>query len=141
MKRWRQNPKSECQIPKETRNSKRKNAARRTRSVLQCATAPPLSLCCARPVPVQSQSASGLARSKTSRPGARNLFRFNAQSSRARKFAPYPAAFERRSGLKSALLTAAVLLLRVVCTQAQPYSIDWFTIDGGGGLPGLRGGP
>ena len=40
---------------------------------------------------------------------------------------------ETRSGLKSALLgVVATLLLGATCTHAQSYSLDWFTIDGGG---------
>jgi len=37
-----------------------------------------------------------------------------------------------KSNLKSVLL-GTLLLLFATMTQAQPYSINWFTIDGGGG--------
>ena len=30
-------------------------------------------------------------------------------------------------------ISGAVLLLSALCTRAQSYSIDWFTVDGGGG--------
>ena len=134
MKSSRQNPKSEFRNPREARSPKPDTCPRRTRSVLGCGGSPPLfEPERAGRVP---ESASGLAQSKASRTaGARNLFRFNARSSNAIKCPPYSSAFERRSGLKSALLGAvAVLLLRVVSAQAQPYSIDWFTMDGGGGV-------
>ena len=42
---------------------------------------------------------------------------------------------ETRSGLNSALLgVVATLLLGATCTHAQSYFLDWFTIDGGGGV-------
>jgi len=44
-----------------------------------------------------------------------------------------PATLEARSGLKSALLVALAALVQVLSLHAQSYSLNWFTIDGGGG--------
>jgi len=75
------------------------------------------------------------AQSKTwRRVGARNLFRFIVRPRRAFENALAPAPFETRSGLKSALLKAmAAVLVCSASARAQTYSIDWYTIDGGGG--------
>jgi len=73
--------------------------------------------------------------------GARDLSRFNLRFNHAVVASPAPAPISARSGLKSALLGRLALLLAFIllpsafsiCANAQTYSIDWSTIDGGGG--------
>jgi hypothetical protein len=83
------------------------------------------------------QSARGLAQSKTWRfNGARDLSRFNSLFTQALLSSRTPAPFAAGSGLKSALLHALALclLMSVLCPAASgQYSLDWSTIDGGGG--------
>ena len=105
-----------------------KNAPGTMRNVLECGSPPPL-------FHRRPESARGLAHSKTWRSiGARNLFRFGVRSPEAVTYCPLPERFERRSGLKSALL-ALCLLPCALCSPAfaQNFSLDWFTLDGGGG--------
>jgi hypothetical protein len=70
--------------------------------------------------------------------GARDSSRFGADGSDALRIASGSCPFAARSGLKSALLCAATLCLCILpssfCLRAWgQYSIDWSTVDGGGG--------
>lgn len=47
--------------------------------------------------------------------------------------AGFPLPVEGRGRALCCVMLAAVLLLSTLCTHAQIYSIDWHTIDGGGG--------
>ena len=89
-----------------------------------------------------SESAGAPAQSKTWRiSGARNLFRFGLRAPQAIQNCRLSRRFETRSGLKSALL-ALCLLTFALCSPAfaQEFSIDWFTVDGGGSTSASTGG-
>lgn len=78
------------------------------------------------------------AHSKTWRPGGtRNSSRFHPLLTPAVVVSPAASGWAFRARLKSALRCALYffLLQSAFCLQAwgQSYSIDWFTIDGGGG--------
>ena len=105
-----------------TRARKLASGGRTARSVLECGGPPPLSL-----------SLQGRARHSV-----RAWDKSSSTLRRARSDAPYPHSQSARGLAQSKTWRQfVVLLISVFSFQlsafAQSYSIDWFTIDGGGG--------
>jgi len=118
------NPKPGVRSPEEARSPNRQPGVRPARSVLECGSPLPLSPRVASP-PVP-QSARGLAHSKTSRPGGAD-----ASPRGFRGFGPTHVGGYR--ALATSLMLLSALLPPLSTTQAQPFSLDWHSIGGGGG--------
>jgi len=138
------NPKSEIRNPKQIRNPKTETGGRMSRSVLECGSPLPLlERDLNRPL---SDSARGLAQSKTWRLVAavvrRRLTCLGGTSSASPTFPESGPRGTRPSRISRALTSAATglwLVLWILGFNAQlssgfaQYSIDWWTVDGGGG--------